>query len=101
MLNKGENRTQNDYYFQKLHFALDIQRVKQVKNIVIPVKVTLVVHLFVKKAPINSKRAIMGSSSMEWKLDIFGESQVLDQQHANRLVSIQKFILSWIGFTQQ
>ena len=67
----------------------------------IPVKVTLVAHLFVKKAPIDSKRAIMGSSSMEWKLDIFGESQVLDQQHANRLVFIQKFILSWIGSTLQ
>ena len=101
MLNKGENRTQNNFYFQKLHSALDIQREKQAKSIVIPVKVTLVAHLFVKKAPINSKRAIMGSSSMEWKLDIFGESQVLDQQHANRLASIQKFILSWIGSTLQ
>lgn len=38
---------------------------------------------------------------MEWKLDIFGESQVLDHETANRLVSIQKFILSWIGFTLQ
>ena len=88
-------------YFQRLHSAPDIQREKQAKSIEIPVKVTLVAHLFAKKAPIDSKRAITGSNSMEWKLDIFGESQVLDQQHANRLVSIQKFILSWIGSTLQ
>ena len=101
MFNKGENRTQNDYVFQKLHSVLDIQREKQAKSIVIPVKVTLVAHSFAKKAPIDSKRAIMVWNSMEWKLDIFGESQVLDQQHANRLASIQKFILSWIGSTLQ
>ena len=70
---KSFNNGQNNYYFQKLHSALDIRKEKQAKNIVIPVTVTLVAHLFVKKAPINSKRAIMGSSSMEWKLDIFGE----------------------------
>ena len=99
--NKGQNRTQNNYFYQKLHSALDIRKEKQAKNIVIPVTVTLVAHLFVKKAQINSKRVIMGSSSMEWKLDIFGESQVLDLHHAQQLVSIQKFILSWIGFTQQ
>ena len=87
--------------FQKLRSARDIRTVKQAKNTVIPVKVTLAVLSFVKKALIDSNRATMEWNSIVWRLVIFGESQVLDQDSANKLVSIQKFILSWIGFTPQ
>ena len=60
MSDKGQNRTQNDYYFQKPHSALDTRTEKQAKSIVILVKVTPVAHSYVRKVRTNSNQAIMG-----------------------------------------
>lgn len=60
MSDKDQNRTQNDYYFQKPHSALDTRTEKQAISIVILVKVTPVAHSYVRKVRTNSNQAIMG-----------------------------------------